>query len=70
MRFLARDLKGAERGFSEAIEANPQFGEAYYNRGLVRLLLGRGEMACLDLSYAGQLGIDQAYRAIANHCNR
>ena len=70
VRFLARDLKGAERGFSEAIEGNPQFGEAYYNRGLVRLLLGRSEMACLDLSYAGQLGIDQAYRAISNHCNR
>lgn len=68
--YLLKDLDSAERALSKAIEANPNFAEAYYNRGLIRLLLRKHEEACLDLSRAGQLGLDQAYRAIAEQCTR
>lgn len=68
--YLLKDLNQAENALSKAIEANPSFAEAYYNRGLIRLLLKKHEEACIDLSLAGQIGLDQAYRAIAEQCTR
>jgi len=47
-----------------AISLNPVFAEAYYNRGLLRLLTDQTEAAILDLSKAGELGIHQAYSII------
>lgn len=47
-----------------AIQINPLFAEAYYNRGLLKLLSDQQETAILDLSKAGELGIYQAYNII------
>lgn len=68
--YLQRNLNAADSQLTIAIQQNPAFAEALYNRGLIRLLQQRKNEACLDLSNAGQLGIDHAYKAIADHCNR
>jgi tetratricopeptide (TPR) repeat protein len=48
----------------QAISLNPYFAEAYYNRGILRLLGDQTDAAILDLSKAGELGIHQAYSLI------
>lgn len=68
--YLSRNLPKAERDLTEALEQNPRFAEAYYNRALVRMLMHRDEEACRDLSRAGELGVDRAYRIIATQCRR
>ena len=68
--YLSRDLKAAEENFNKAIELENRFAEALFNRGLVRILLNKNNQACIDLSLAGQLGLDRAYRVISDHCKR
>ena len=43
-------------------------GEAYFNRGLVLIYLKDKEKGCIDLSRAGELGVDGAYPVIARYC--
>jgi hypothetical protein len=52
-----------------AINANPSFAEAYFNRALILLVLENREQACKDLSKAGELGLLSAYDIIAKYCN-
>ena len=68
--YLSRDLKASEEAFNKAIALEANFAEALFNRGLVRILLNKNNQACLDLSLAGQLGLDRAYRVISDHCKR
>ena len=70
VHYLARDLDASEKAFNQAITLEANFAEAFFNRALVRILLHKNNQACLDLSIAGQLGIDRAYRVIADHCKR
>ncbi len=46
---------------NQAIALRKDFGEAYFNRGLTYLYLKKDELACYDLSRAGELGIIQRY---------
>ena len=46
------------------IETNDGIGEAYFNRGLLKLLIDDKITAIPDLSKAGELGIYQAYNII------
>lgn len=50
--------------YTKAIELNPSFGEAYYNRGLIQIFMKDTRKGCLDLSKAGELGIETAYEAL------
>ena len=59
-----QDNTAAVSAFTEAIEAKPDFGEAYYNRGLVYLRLGNKEKGLADLSKAGELGILPSYNVL------
>ena len=68
--YLSRDLHASEEAFNKAIALETNFAEALFNRGLVRILLNKNNQACLDLSLAGQLGLDRAYRVISDHCKR
>ena len=68
--YLAKDLQASEAAFNKAIALETNFAEALFNRGLVRILLNKNNQACLDLSLAGQLGLDRAYRVISDHCKR
>lgn len=68
--YLSRDLASSEKAFDRALDLESHFAEALFNRALVRILQGKNNQACLDLSQAGQLGLDRAYRVISDHCKR
>ena len=60
-------LPEAYDDYTKAIELNPEFGEAYYNRGLVQIFMKNTRKGCLDLSKAGELGIENAYEALKHY---
>ena len=47
-----------------AIKINPEFGQAYYNRGLVYLQMGNKNHGIADLSKAGELGVLPSYNVL------
>ena len=63
-------INEAIEGFGKVIETNPSIAEAYYNRGLLRLLTDDTIGAIPDLSKAGELGIYQAYNIIKKNQKR
>ncbi|MCK9305501.1 MAG: tetratricopeptide repeat protein, partial [Bacteroidales bacterium] len=65
---LSNDLPEAIVQYSKALELFPYIGEAYYNRGLVLIYLKDREKGCIDLSKAGELGIEDAYSVIKKYC--
>ena len=54
--------------YTKAIEAYPYMGDAYFNRGLVLIYLKDKEKGCIDLSRAGELGVEDAYSVIKKYC--
>ncbi len=58
------NVQNAIDKLTKAIELNDTFAEAYYNRGLLRLLINENTLAIQDLSKAGELGIVGAYNII------
>ena len=55
------DFKGAIADYNKAIEINPQFAIAYYNRGLAKGIgLGDDQGACADFKKAASLGHQSA----------
>ncbi len=53
--------------YTRAIELNPHFAEAYYNRGLVQIYLRDTRKGYLDISKAGEEGIEAAYELIERY---
>ena len=66
---LSGDMPEAIMQYTKAIDLYPRLGEAYYNRGLVLIYLKDKEKGCLDLSKAGELGLDEAYSVIGKYCD-
>jgi tetratricopeptide (TPR) repeat protein len=62
------NYREALEDFSNAISLKPKFPEAYYNRGLIYILLSDRKSGCEDLSKAGELGILDAYRVMKRYC--
>lgn len=60
----AGNINEAILGFDKVIETNPSIAEAYYDRGLLKLLIDDNMGAIPDLSKAGEMGIYQAYSII------
>ena len=56
--------------YTKAIELYPAMGDAYFNRGLVLIYLRDKEKGCIDLSRAGELGVDDAYSVIKKYCEK
>ena len=54
--------------YTRAIELYPYMGDAYFNRGLVLIYLKDREKGCIDLSRAGELGVEDAYSVIKKYC--
>lgn len=54
-------LPEAYDDYTRAIELHPNFAEAYFNRGLVQIYMKDTRKGLLDLSKAGELGINEAY---------
>ena len=59
-----RDYAQAAQCFTKAIELDPEFGAAYYNRGLCSLSSGKKNEAFADLSRAGELGVLPSYNIL------
>lgn len=64
----AERYEEAETQFGAAASAAGNFIEANYNRGLIRILLGRISKGCEDLSLAGELGLTDSYNIIKRYC--
>lgn len=58
---LSGEMPQAIDAYTKAIETDPSFAEAYYNRGLVQLYLKDSRKGYLDISRAGELGLKEAY---------
>ena len=54
--------------YNKAIKIDNEFAEAYYNRGLVKILLNDISSGAKDLSRAGELGISESYNVIKRYC--
>lgn len=67
---LQGELPAAIDAYSKAIELFPYFADAYYNRGIVQLMMDEAQKGCLDLSRAGELGIEQAYDILSKFCTK
>ncbi|MDD3969462.1 MAG: tetratricopeptide repeat protein, partial [Proteiniphilum sp.] len=61
---LEKDYRAAIADYTKAIELEPQFAEAYFNRGISRLSIGETGAGLDDLRKAGELGIIQSYSII------
>ena len=64
---IMRDFEGGIAHFISAIQCNSMFAEAWYNRGLTSIFLGREIEGTLDLSKSGELGIFKAYNVIKRY---
>ena len=62
-----KDYGRAIEDYTRAIIIDQHLAEAYYNRGMARLELGRTQEGIADLSKAGELGLYQAYSVIKRH---
>ena len=65
MLCIQQDFKAALSYYTQAITADSDFAEAYFNRGLTYIFIGENEKGIADLSKAGELGIYQAYNLIS-----
>lgn len=54
--------------YTKAIEINNNFSAAYYNRGLVEVVLDQKESGCQDLRKAAELGEKDANKMIQKYC--
>ena len=64
---LSGKLPEAFDDYTKAIELNPNFAEAYYNRGLIQIYMKDTRKGCLDISRAGELGIEEAYEVLKQY---
>ena len=64
---LSGKLPEAFEDYTKAIELNPNFAEAYYNRGLIQIYMKDTRKGCLDISKAGELGIESAYEVLKQY---
>jgi len=65
-----KDYTGAVADYSLAIEKHPALAEAYFNRALTLIYLNDTGPACQDLSKAGELGLQEAYKVIRQFCKK
>jgi tetratricopeptide (TPR) repeat protein len=57
MLCIQQDFKAAISYYTQAINTDSDFAEAYFNRGLTYIYIGENEKGIADLSKAGELGI-------------
>ena len=65
MLCIQQDFKAAISYYTQAIDKDSDFAEAYFNRGLTYIYIGETTKGITDLSKAGELGIYQAYNLIS-----
>lgn len=65
MLCIQQDFKAAISYYTQAIQVDNDFAEAYFNRGLTYIYINEIDKGIADLSKAGELGIYQAYNLIS-----
>ena len=65
---LSKEHIKSIENYTKAIELYSYMGDAYFNRGLVLIYLKDKEKGCIDLSRAGELGVQDAYSIIKKYC--
>jgi tetratricopeptide (TPR) repeat protein len=70
VKFMNGDYWGAVSDFTRAIELNPDFPEAHFNKGIILIFLKLRSVGCIDLSRAGELGIQDAYHVMKRYCTK
>ena len=68
LQCLSSQMVEAIESYTKAIALWPSMGDAYFNRGLVQIYLRDKEKGCIDLSHAGELGVQDAYSVISKYC--
>jgi tetratricopeptide (TPR) repeat protein len=61
---VQQHFKSAIESYTDAIEQDADFAEAYFNRGLLYMFAEENEKGLADLSKAGELGIFKVYNLI------
>ena len=64
---IIEDYEGALSDFNLVIR-NIDLPSAYYNKGLLSILLNNKENGCYALSKAGELGVTESYYIIKQYC--
>jgi len=64
-----KDYRGAIQDYDKAIMLKPDYAKAYLFRGFSYGMLNKLNIACLNLSKAGELGMLEAYELIRKFCN-
>ena len=67
---LSKEHIKSIENYTKAIELYAYMGEAYFNRGLVLIYLKDKDKGCVDLSRAGELGVQEAYGVIKKYCEK
>lgn len=62
-----KDYQSAINAYTEAMERDPDMPEAYFNRGVARILDGKIAEGLADLSKAGERGLYQSYNLIKKY---
>ncbi len=62
------DVDKAIVAYTQVISIDKDIAEAYFNRGLLYIYIGKKALANADLSRAGELGIVSAYNIIKRYC--
>ena len=65
---LSSEHVSSIENYNRAIELYPYMADAYFNRGLVLIYLRDKEKGCIDLSRAGELGVQDAYGVSKKSC--
>lgn len=66
---LLGNYLAAEQDYSRSIELDPDFAEAYYNRGVARILGYNRPDACLDFRESAQLGYERGEEQLQYLCS-
>lgn len=64
------DLDQALTSYNKAIDINPDFGLAYFQRGSLMLTVGFRPFACYDLKVAYNLNVAGAKEALEKYCGK
>ena len=67
-KYKMKDFQGALSDYTAAIEKNPNFGIAYYRRGLVYIVLEQRQSACQDFRRAYGLGVKKVSAMLQKYC--
>jgi len=70
VKCMSKDFTGAIADYTYSLQIGPELPQAYYNRGLTLIYLKEKEKGCIDISKAGELGIDDAYAVLKKYCKK